>query len=361
MIPKSNDRLDQELAAWFVQRGRAWSGTAAELLNSVRTGSDLSLNCWPESSRGLYDHLKNHEKMLQQLGVDVTLRDGFPRIVSLRPRPAESSLASPLVQVSPVDTRSDPPPNLSLPVADQAVAPVAQSASPDQAAHAVAQNEPLTAKSDLPGRYANARYVVENTSKERVFEDTAEALVAIGEIRQQIRALHLDLESAVNLVNNAALEMTRCYRIAVGFFPETKGRTHRTGWRSSIKGQSFDANIFRSSLVAGEAVQLEDAQSHQILGSKFRREGVGSMIIVPIFRGREVAGAMEFLFLEKRKFSPGDVMDLGLIAGVISEGFDNVTGDPALDSKNHELPSGPPPGKSSGAAGTVDEEQGGYR
>ena len=361
MIPKSNDRLDQELAAWFVQRGRAWSGTAAELLNSVRTGSDLSLNCWPESSRGLYDHLKTHEKMLQQLGVDVTLRDGFPRIVSLRPRPAESSLASPLVQVSPVDTRSDPPPNLSLPVADQAVAPVAQSASPDQAAHAVAQNEPLTAKSDLPGRYANARYVVENTSKERVFEDTAEALVAIGEIRQQIRALHLDLESAVNLVNSAALEMTRCYRIAVGFLPpETKGRTHRTGWRSSIKGQSFDANIFQSSLVAGEAVQLEDAQSHQILGSKFRREGVGSMIIVPIFRGREVAGAMEFLFLEKRKFSPGDVMDLELIAGVISEGFDNVTGDPALDSKNHELPSGAAR-KSSGAAGTVDEEQGGFR
>ena len=222
--------------------------------------------------------------------------------------------------------------------------PVAQSASPDQAAHAVAQNEPLTAKSNLPGRYANARYVVENTSKERVFEDTAEALVAIGEIRQQIRALHLDLESAVNLVNSAALEMTRCYRIAVGFLPpETKGRTHRTGWRSSIKGQSFDANIFQSSLVAGEAVQLEDAQSHQILGSKFRREGVGSMIIVPIFRGREVAGAMEFLFLEKRKFSPGDVMDLELIAGVISEGFDNVTGDPALDSKNHELPSGAAP------------------
>ena len=36
-------------------------------------------------------------------------------------------------------------------------------------------------------------------------------------------------------------------------------------------------------------------------------------------------------------------MDLELIAGVISEGFDNVTGDPALDSKSHELPSGAAP------------------
>ena len=82
---------------------------------------------------------------------------------------------------------------------------------------------------------------------------------------------------------------------------------------------TFDANLFQSRLTAGEAVQIADAQKHPVLGATYRRAGVGSLIMVPIFRHREVAGAIEFFFQEKRSFSPGDVMDLGLIAGVISE------------------------------------------
>ena len=72
--------------------------------------------------------------------------------------------------------------------------------------------------------------------------------------------------------------------------------------------------------MAGDTVQVTDAQQHPLLGAECEREGIGSLIIVPIFhRHQEVVGAMEFLFHEKRSFSSGDVMDLGLIAGVISE------------------------------------------
>ena len=42
---------------------------------------------------------------------------------------------------------------------------------------------------------------------------------------------------------------------------------------------------------------------------------------MPIFRSREVAGVIELLFKEMRSFSTGDVMDLELITGVISEGL----------------------------------------
>ena len=70
---------------------------------------------------------------------------------------------------------------------------------------------------------------------------------------------------------------------------------------------------------------LPDATKHPVLGAWCKREGIGSMILVPIFRNREVAGAMEFLFLEKRLFSSGDVMDLGLIAGVISGSLSGVS------------------------------------
>lgn len=50
-----------------------------------------------------------------------------------------------------------------------------------------------------------------------------------------------------------------------------------------------------------------------------QREGVGSLIIVPIFHHRKAVGAMEFFFREMRFFSTGQVMDLELIAGVVSE------------------------------------------
>ena len=48
-------------------------------------------------------------------------------------------------------------------------------------------------------------------------------------------------------------------------------------------------------------------------------EGVGSLVIVPIFHHRKVIGAMEFFYRESRSFSTGHVMDLELIAGVVSE------------------------------------------
>jgi hypothetical protein len=124
----------------------------------------------------------------------------------------------------------------------------------------------------------------------------------------------------VDLVIGPAQEMTRCCGIAVGFLPRKRiGYPVQTGGYASTKGQHFHANLFQSSLVAGDTVQVRDAQQHLLLAAECKRQGIGSLIIVPIFRHQEVAGAMEFLFHEKRSFSSGDVMDLGLIAGVISE------------------------------------------
>jgi hypothetical protein len=155
--------------------------------------------------------------------------------------------------------------------------------------------------------------------KESPFSNTGEALFAIVEMRRQIREQGLDLEAAVDLVIDHAREITKCYGIEVGFLPQEIGTRSPMGAAASRNGLPFDANLFQSSLTAGEAVQIADAQQHPVLGATYRRAGVRSLIIVPIFRHREVAGAIEFFFREKRIFSPGDVMDLSLIAGVISE------------------------------------------
>jgi signal transduction protein with GAF and PtsI domain len=138
-------------------------------------------------------------------------------------------------------------------------------------------------------------------------------------MRRSIRERSLDLESTVDLVIARARQITRSSGIAVGFLPQEIGCQFRTGMTTSRKELDFHANLFQSSLVAGQAVQLPDAQKHPLLGATCRREDIGSLIMVPIFRNREVAGAMEFLYQQKHSFSAGEVMDLGLIAGVISD------------------------------------------
>ena len=73
-----------------------------------------------------------------------------------------------------------------------------------------------------------------------------------------------------------------------------------------------------------------------MLGAECKREGIGSLTIVSIFRHQEVAGAMEFLFHEKRSFSSCDVMDLGLIVAVISESLRGATQVGVKQAEGHE-------------------------
>jgi len=343
-MSQSNDRLDQKLARWFAQRGVAWSGTATELLTSIRTGSDPNSTLWPESSRGMYDHLRTHRELLRALGVDVLLSHGVPRMVSLRPCANETTPAKPILDHSEIsDLVSYSQSNVPVPIGIQGTAPATQSEGAGSALPETFREEPST-KFDLAERNDNRRYSAGNAFGERVFGNTGEALVAIGEMRQQIR--ELDLESAVSVVIGSALEITRCYGIVVGFLPPNAiGPRPVIGGGTGMTGLPIDADLFQSRLAAGDSVQLEDAQKDPTLGPKFRREGIGSAIIVPIFRDREVAGSMEFLFRERRKFSEGDVMDLGLIAAVVSESLSNVP--PGVgQSEGRQLPVGTRAGES---------------
>jgi hypothetical protein len=318
MLPQSIDRFDQELAGWFSLRGGAWSGTTAELLASVRTRSDVDSSSWPQSPRGLFAHLESHRELLQSLGLDVLLHQGVPRMVSLRSCQKEQPPIQPPPDTFDLDRTSDAPTNLSPPLDGQKTIPADSGNVGPAAGEAFDADIPI-AKSVLAERFVNGNYANGDNSEGRIFEHTGEALFAILEMRRRIREQALDLESAVDLVIARAQQITRCCGIAVGFLPQEIGCQFRAGKATSRKELDFHGNLFQSRLVAGEAVQLPDAQKHPFLGATCRREGIGSLIMVPIFRNREVAGAMEFLFQQKHSFSAGEVMDLGLIAGVISD------------------------------------------
>ena len=338
MLPQSDDRFDQDLARWFSSRGGAWSGTAAELLASVGTRSDVGSCLWPESPRGLYDHLKSHRLILRSFGLDVQLREGVPRMVSLRSCHNEQPPRQSLAETSAIGRSGNPPIKVSS-VVDSPTAIPASSGDAGQTPSETFNADIPTTKSGLAVRSVAGIYADGDNSEGRIFENTGDALLAIVEMRRRIREQGLDFKSAVDLVISRAQEITRACGIAVGFLAQVKtGRPFRSGGASLTKGLHFVANVFQSSLMAGQAMQLQDAKEHPVLGAACRREHVGSLVIVPIFRNREVAGAMEFLFQERRSFSAGDVMDLGLIAGVISESVGDDT-----ESEGNGAEGGAPP------------------
>ena len=327
--------FDLELGEWFSRRGGAWSGTAGELLVSLRTSVEIDKASLSSlTSVELYAYLQSHQQRLRSLGMDVFLRNGVPRMVSLRPPQDEPKSTSPPVASDPerqshpavVSTSTIAPviphAQIASGVGGTALSTVSNSSYDAAIADPSGSESPRrddVVKSNSSEKPSAGKLGEEDGPKEGTFSNTGEALFAIVEMRRQIREQGLDLEATVDLVIDRAREITKCYGIEVGFLPQEIGTRPPTRTVASRNELTFDANLFQSRLTAGEAVQIADARKHPVVGATCRRAGVGSLIILPIFRNREVAGAIEFFFREKRIFSPGDVMDLGLIAGVISE------------------------------------------
>jgi GAF domain len=311
MVPAaSEDFLDQELARWFARHGGPWSGTASELLaaiNASGVGKDSSSGHWPQSFRALYSHIDSHRQRLRCLGVDALLHDGPPRMITFRSCPeeereAESSPGVPAV--SPARYEAD--------IQDEA--PARSSTTTEHPGDGI-----CATGHNLEGS---------------IFKSTSEARFALVEMRVQIKEQGLKLQPAIDLVVRRTREITRSCGVAIGLLQKDTVVYPARAGAATISGTlDFQGNLFQSCLRTGRALQLRDAQNHPPVGAICRQEGIGSLIIMPLFHKREVAGAIEFLFAERRSFSIGDVMDLELIAGIISE---SLGGRDQMESKAAE-------------------------
>jgi hypothetical protein len=183
-----------------------------------------------------------------------------------------------------------------------------------------------TARPDSAARFVSGRHAERDSSGGRVFGNTGEALAAVAEMRDRIREQNLDLKAAIELMVHRTQEVTRCCGTVVGLLKQdTVLCPVRTGIGATMVGLDLHANFFQSCVRTGGALQLRDARRHPLLGAMCQMEGIGSLIIVPIFHHREVVGAMEFFYREIRSFSTGQVMDLELIAGVVGERLSAAT------------------------------------
>ncbi len=319
VLADSNDSFDRELARWFGQHGGRWSGTASELLAAVKASTQLGHDSCPQSFRTLYSHIESHRDRLRFLGVDALLHDGPPRMISLRSCPVEKSVGEPSSDARATTYEANPPINLP---------PL------------IPANSEKTAE-----RSSNAVDTDRNSLEGGIFKSAGEALFALVEMRMQIREQNLQLGSAIDLVVGRTQEIAHSCGVAVGLLQQDSVvYPARTGLAATLGALDFQPNLFQLCLKTGRTLQLRDAQNHPHVGAACRREGIGSLILVPLFHNRELAGAVEFLFKERRSFSISDVVDLELIAGVISESLNGAKTKPV---ENIELHGGDSSGVSS--------------
>jgi hypothetical protein len=317
--PESDYRLDQELVGWFALLGGGWSGTATELFATLKTTVAGSSDLWPQSPRALYAHIESHRQVLRSLGVDVLLRPGYPRMISLRSCQNGRATRKPPSCLSEINRAADPAISLPRLADDQKTRPADSGEANPEANETFSQDTPV-ARSDLAQRFANGDYADGANFKENVFENTAEALVAIAEMGGQIREQDLDLKSAIDLVVGRTHEITRSSGVAIELLQHGSiVYTARAGVVATMAGLHFQGNLLQSCLKTGKALPLPDAHTDPLVGPTCRRAGISSLIIVPILHDRELAGTIELLFKEERSFSTRDVMTLDLIADTVSE------------------------------------------
>jgi general secretion pathway protein A len=96
----ARDRFVQELVAWFALCGGGWTGTAAELLKAIKARVGIGDDLWTDHLSALYTHIESQWQTFRSLGVNVSVHDSCPRMVSLRSCQAENPQETNEVQIS---------------------------------------------------------------------------------------------------------------------------------------------------------------------------------------------------------------------------------------------------------------------
>jgi GAF domain-containing protein len=339
LLPESVDRFDQALAGWFARHQGAWSGTATELIAAVKiaavkSGADAGNDLWPQSGRAFFSHLESHRQTLRSLGVDVSPHAAFPRMVLLRPCQEEK----PVTPSGPLAINYAPELQTSShPVADHQNNIHAIS----DAASAALKSTPGVPEHVANGRDATHRHADGDSSGSHIFENIAAALLSVVEMQDQIRAQGLDLQSTMDLVASRTQDLIGSSGVAIGLLEEdTLLYPVRLGIAVTMTGLPSQAKLFHSCISKGAVLLLPDAQRDPAVGAGCRREGVRSLIVLPILNHREVAGAMELLFKGRRSFSTGEVMTLELIADLVGGRLAGMSRIDTTQPEAHECPAG---------------------
>ena len=155
-----------------------------------------------------------------------------------------------------------------------------------------------------------------------------ESLSAIVELQGSIATGELDVDGAMDLIAVRARNVANATGIAIGLL-EGDQLVYRAGSGSAATyvGQHVMATLCVSThnAASSEILRVENAQTDaRIEAAICRQLGAQSLLILPIYHDRAVAGVLEVLFIEAHAFQPREVRSYRLMAGLVEEAMSDA-------------------------------------
>jgi GAF domain len=153
-------------------------------------------------------------------------------------------------------------------------------------------------------------------------------LAAMMGVQRLITKGELSTDSAMNLIVDSVRDVAGAAGVAIGLL-EGHQLIFRAGAGCSAAriGSRVEASLTASAKTKSnrEILRVEDAQTDtRIEGAICRQFGAESILILPIYRGRELAGVLEVLFTQAHAFQDSEVRMYRLMAGLVETAMDDA-------------------------------------
>src|SRR5438132_12894737 len=191
--------------------------------------------------------------------------------------------------------------------------------------------------------------------KEPILVDYIQSLSTIVAVQRLIATDDVDVDGAMALIADQARNVANADGVAIGLL-EGDNLVYRAGSGSAA---TYIGRYVKAALsvayASGEILRVENTQTDpRIEAAICRQFGAKALLIVPIYCGRAVAGAMEILFGDAHAFQDREVRMYQLMAGLVAEAMSHAAqlelrqALAAEDGKEHA--------HSAAAHGAIEEE-----
>ena len=148
-------------------------------------------------------------------------------------------------------------------------------------------------------------------------------LAKIVETQHDIQVRHLELDSALKLVADRVVEITKASGAAIGIMEGKVIRYRAIAGKSAPVAESTDQpnrSLGASCLKSGKAFLCEDVSGEGSIDAETcKTRGIGSLIAAPIFHDGRVVGGIELYYSTSNGFADQDVHTCQLMAGLVTE------------------------------------------
>jgi hypothetical protein len=152
--------------------------------------------------------------------------------------------------------------------------------------------------------------------------DYTVTLGKIVETQRQIQVRQLDLESAMSLVTERAVDISGASGAAIGMVEGASLHYRAVSGQTTPSAASIVParnNSLRSCIKTGQVLRCSDISETAIDKEEFRGRGIKSLIAAPVFLHGDVAGTLELYYSEAGALPEQDVHTCQLMAGLVTE------------------------------------------